>query len=149
MTRCIPGVLAVILGFAFVWVCLLLWSIGLFCFDGAIFSGFHKPDAFAPDCFLVRINVFVNPQIWLAANLVVFAALAAFSEVVAIAYFKRWPWAGRCACYGLVFSGCCFLLLGLAFAEFRTLSAIGVCITAGLSALAFRTSGASSNEATR
>jgi hypothetical protein len=61
-TRATLAVAAISAGLAMLWFALMLAGLGMFCFDGALFSPSRAQAALAPDCFVIGVATWVNPK---------------------------------------------------------------------------------------
>jgi len=111
-------------GLVFGWFALTLVRLGMFCFEGEFFSGFGDPEALRPDCFVVRVNGWANPKLWLVTNLAISSVLALMAFTTAYGFFRTRRWARTIGLIGSIVGMMLFVTVAFALVEFRTLGAI-------------------------
>jgi hypothetical protein len=119
-------------GLALLWFALTLAGLGMFCFDGALFRDFNDRTSFAPDCFVVHVNVWINPKRWLLGNLACAMALGLWSCVAAYGLFRARPWGRMVSLAGTAFGIFYFAELAIALPEFRTVGIFSIAVLACL-----------------
>ena len=129
------GMIAAGSGLALLWFASTLAGLGMFCFDGALFAEFNDRTSFAPDCFVVGVNAWINPKLWLVGNLLCAIALGLWSGVAAYGLLRARPWSRTVSLAGALVGILYFAELAFALPEFRTAGissiAVLVCISLG------------------
>lgn len=112
------------------WFALMLAGLGMFCFDGALFSPSRAQAARAPDCFVIGVAAWVNPKGWLLGNLLWALVLSLWA--LASAYGLLWnrSWSTTFARTGTVLGLVYFLELAVALPQFRTVSSFSIAAVA-------------------
>lgn len=134
VARLALGTIAVASGVGLLWFALTLVGLGMFCFDGTLFGDYNDRTSLAPDCYVVGVNGWINPKIWLVGNLLGAIALGVCACVTAYGLLRARPWSRTVSLAG-AFSGILyFAQLAIALIEFRTagISSIAVlCLVLG------------------
>ena len=129
VARLALGTAAAASGLGLLWFALMLVGLGMFCFDAALFSDFNDRTSLAPDCFVVGVNGWINPKVWLVGNLLGAIALGVCACVAAYGLFRARPWSRTVSLAGALFGILYFAELAIALTEFRT---AGICSIAVL-----------------
>jgi hypothetical protein len=129
------GVTAVIGGLVLGWFALTLAGLGMFCFDGALFAELNDRTSLAPDCFVIGVSDWVNPRLWLLANVFVAIVLSIWAQAIAYGLLRSRSWSRTSLSVGTFTGILYFLEIATALPEFRTSSIVGVaalaCFTLG------------------
>jgi hypothetical protein len=126
MTRLVLGTIAVSGGLALLLFSVMLAGLGMFCFDGVLWGEFRNLTTTAPDCFVVSVNAWVNPKIWLLGNLLFAIALSLWAHATAYGLLKARAWVRMFSLVGTFFGILYFVELAAALPEFRTISIVSI-----------------------
>jgi hypothetical protein len=118
-------------GLALAWAAIALLALGMFCFDGVPLAAFHDPGALAPDCFVVHVNNWVNPKVWLVTNLAVAATLSLIAHVAGYGFMRGQLWAQSCISVVALLGSAFFAALAVALENLR-LFGIGCGVALGV-----------------
>jgi hypothetical protein len=129
-TRATLAVAAIGAGLAMLWFALMLAGLGMFCFDGALFSPSRAQAALAPDCFVIGVAAWVNPKVWLLGNLLWAIVLSLWALASAVGLLWNRSWSTTVALTGTVIGVAYFLQLAVALSQFRTVSSFSVAAVA-------------------
>jgi hypothetical protein len=130
MNRFSLGLTAVVGGVALVWFALTLAGLGMFCFDGVLFTELSDRTSLAPDCSVVGVSAWVNPKIWLLGNLLFSILLSLWAQATAYGLFRSRSWGRTSSLVGTCACTLYFVEIATALPEFRTSSIVGVAILA-------------------
>jgi hypothetical protein len=129
------GVTAVIGGLVLGRFAVTLAGLGMFCFDGALFAELSDRTSLAPDCFVIGVSDWVNPRLWLLANLFIAIVLSIWAHVIAYGLLRSRSWGRTSSSVGAFAGIFYFLEIATALPEFRISSIVGVtalaCFTLG------------------
>jgi hypothetical protein len=130
MTRVCLGVTAAVGGLALIWFALTLIGLGMFCFDGALFAELSDHTSMTPDCFVVRVSDWINPQLWLLGNLSFAVLLSLWAQATAYGLLRSRSWSKTSSLVGAIAGILYFFEIAIAFPEFSTDSIVGVAVLA-------------------
>jgi hypothetical protein len=133
MARLALGIAAIGVGLALLWFSLMLAGLGMFCFDGSLLGPVSDPVSLAPDCFIVNVNSWANPRIWLLGNLFGSALFGIWAHATGYGLLRNRPWASRFSLAGTFLGIVYFIEIAAALPQFQTL---GIVAVAGLGVLA-------------
>ena len=115
-------------GLALLSLSLMLAGLGMFCFDGSLTGSFSDSTSSAPDCFLINVNRWMHPKVWLLANLFGAIVLGACAHTVAYGFLKGRAWTRTLLLKGALLGIAYFAALAAVLAEFRTLGLSGAAL---------------------
>lgn len=132
LTCLVPAIAAGCVGLALFSLAIMLAGLGMFCFEGSLASAFSDSTSTAPDCFLVRVNAWAHPKLWLLANLSSAIVLGIWAHAVGYGLLKGRDWVNTLLLIGALSGIAYFAELAVALPELRTLGVTGAALLLGV-----------------